>query len=328
MTDTTSTTSTTPAPASPDTTASAAVTETAAPATTSQPETSPVETWDDAFRVAGMTGDPQTSEAPAPSPAPATVEPAATGDSTTAAPAKGPIPFDRHEAILQNARAKAVDEVVSRVEQQFGPAIDLQRRLAADPVGTLTQLIDEAVQHPEMGPAIVSQVARTLSARRKATQAIQPIETDIGQVYTADQVQTLLDQKMAERLAPLEQDRQARVAQDLATQEHARTVQTVQSRLSVWREQPGFTEHEAAITTHQKHLVEQGLDPWTAIGVAYAKVVQEKVVPKLKADTTQSFVRQAAQKAAASSPDPARVAPVLPGRAKSWDDAFAQAGLA
>lgn len=318
MDDTNTSTSSTPT----ETVASTAAPESVS---TSTPETSQPRTWSEAFEQAGVTGDPQQTEAAEPTPAPATAEPDAT--ALTATSAKGPIPLDRHEAILQNTRQKTAQEVVARVEQQFGPAIQLQQRLNSDPLGTLSQLIEEAVQHPEYGASIVSHLARTLGSRRKAAEAIQPIDTEIGKVYTADQMQAVVDQKLAERLGPLEQERQTRVAQEMAAQERARTVETVQNRLGQWREQPGFTEHEAVIQQHQKALVAQGLDPWNALGIAYAKVVQEKVVPQLKADTTKSFVQQAAQKAAASSPDPARVAPILPGRPKSWAEAFRQQGL-
>lgn len=290
----------------------------------SQPET-PVATWTDAFRMAGVTGDPQPTEAAEPTQAPATAEPVA--PEPTAPSAKGPIPLDRHEAILQNTRQKTAEEVVSRVQQQYGPAIQLQQRLTSDPIGTLTQLIDEAVQHPEIGQHVVSQLARTLASRRKSQPDLTPIDTEVGKVYTAEQVEALVAQQVAQRVQPLEQERQTRVAEQMAAQERARTEQTVKSRLSAWREQPGFKEHESEIVVHQKALVEQGLDPWNAVGIAYAKVYQEKVVPQLKADTTKTFVQQAAQKAAASSHDPGRVAPVLPGRPKSWDEAFRQVGL-
>jgi len=330
MTD--STTSSTPAMSTGSTDTSVSTPVTSAPetsATSNTSDTRPFSSFGEALRAQGVTDTPDPDVPADPTPAPATAEPADTSvvDPAASTAQKGPIPFDRHEAILKNAREKAAQDVVQRMQGEYGPAIQLQQRLSSDPIGTLTQLIDEAVQHPEIGQHIVSQLARTLGARRKQQPDLTPIDTEVGQVYTAEQVQALVAQQVAERVAPLEQDRQTRVAEQVAARERQQTVQTVTTRLSEWRKQPGFAEHEADIQTHQKAYVESGMDPWSALGLAYAKVVQEKVVPKVQADTTNQFRQTAAQKVAASSSDPNRVAPILSARPKSFREALQQAGL-
>lgn len=307
--------------------------------------TGPASTWDEAFaraREAAGTSDPgdesdvpsdpsalttPTPEADAPTPAP---------DESPAPAGKGPIPFDRHEAILKNARTKAQHEVVQRVEQVFGPAIQLQQSLRQDPVGTLTQLIDEAMADPSLGPQIVSHAARALSQRRgRTTDSEEPqadLETADGTlVYSAGQlakreqwVRTQLLNEIKAHTAPLEQEIQARKEAHVLGQQRAKIHETVTSRLSQWRERPGFKDHETAIAEAQQTYVDQGLDPWSAMGLAYTDVV----VPHLRADTQTTLVKAAVAKAKASTTSPATTAPApVRGIAKTWDEAFAMAGL-
>lgn len=283
-------------------------------------------TFQEALQAAGATDtpDPGVASAAQTTPAPATTEPATDATDTPVVeegtPAKGPIPFDRHEAILRNARTKTVQEVVSQVESKYGGAIQLQQRMAADPAGTLAQLIDEAVAHPELGQQVISQLARTLGARRKPEADLQPIDTEIGQLFTADQVKMLVEQSIAQRLGPLEQEREAARKQAEARREYDTTVQTVKSRLSQWEGQPGFSEHKAEIAAKQKEYVTQGADTWTALGLAYAAVVPSK----LQAKQTNQFVQDAVRKANASTSNPATVAPTMKPRPKDFREAFAQ----
>ena len=281
----------------------------------------------EAFEMVGATDTPNpgdVSTAP-PAPAPATVEPVANPDPTTAddaqaTSAKGPIPIDRHEAILQNTRQKTAQEVVSRVQQQYGGAIQFQQRLTADPIGTLTQLVDEAVSDPEMGQAFVSHLARALGARRKAGADLTPIDTEVGPVYTADQVKQLIDQNLSQRLGPIEQERQKQAQAAAVERQRAETRQTVVSRLSEWQKQPGFKDHEPQIAAKQAELVSRGMDTWSALGLAYSTVV----VPTLKAQQATQFVQDAVKKAQASTNNPAVTAPIVTARPRSFGEAFAQ----
>jgi hypothetical protein len=126
------------------------------------------------------------------------------------------------------------------------------------------------------------------------------------------------------KLAPIEQERQARVQREALDGQRAVIRDTVSSRLSAWRERPGFTEHQAEIAEAQQRFVEQGIDPWNAIGFAYTDIV----VPKLRADTQTTFVKAAVAKAKASTANPATTAPApAHGRPTTWDEAFKQVGL-
>lgn len=280
----------------------------------------------EAFEAVGAsdTPNPEGSTPDPSAPAPATEEPvSAAADPSvdaTGQPAKGPIPFERHEAILANTREKAQREVVSQVQQKYGGGIQLQQAMQADPVGTLTQLIDEAVDHPDLGQHVISALARKLGARRNQGPDLNPIDTEVGPVYTADQVKALVEQTIAQRVAPIEQEREAARRDAAQRQMHEQTVQTVKSRLSQWEAQPGFSEHKAEIAAKQAEFVAQGADTWTALGLAYAAVVPTK----LQAKQTTQFVQDAVRKANASTSNPATVAPTLKPRPRSFAEAFAQ----
>lgn len=319
----------------------------------SQPDTapsSPSSSWDDAFEGAGLTGSPDSADAAVapPTPAPATAAPEADPNAPAAAvvPApsdKGPIPFERHQAILDNARKKTLGEVASRVEQHFGPAIQLQQRLRSDPAGTLTQLFDEAMSNPDLGPTLRSHAARVLAGSRGKPAGSEEPQPDLsgqddqGQTvrfYSAEQ-QAKRDvwarqQILAEvdaRTAPFQKDLQTRAQREQAEQQNAAIRQNVTSRLTTWREQPGFTEHEAEIAEQQAALVAQGLDTWSALGLAYTKVYQAKVLPTVRADSQTALVKEAARKAAGSTAHSGTVAPSTQARPKDWDEAFANVGL-
>lgn len=339
MTDSTTSGTTSDTTASSSSVSSAPV-STSAPST---PDTSRPTTLDEAFAAQGLTGGPDPdSDTPAPpAPVPATVEPVApVAEAVTAPPdQKGPIPFERHDAIVKNVREKTAREVVGQVQQHYGPAIDFQYRLQADPGGTLTQLISEAVADPTLGPVITAHLARTLGARRGqkvVTEEPQP-DLDAGNgvlLYSHEQQQkreAWLRQQMAaemnQRLAPIEQDRQQREAQIAAERQAQQTRQTVTSRLSEFQKRPGFKDHERDIAERQQQYVDSGMDTWSALGLAYADVYTEKVVPQERAKSQSQLVSQAVAKANASTSNPANVAPSTLPRPKSWDEAFSHVGL-
>lgn len=293
---------------------------TSSPSSVSTSESRP-SSFSEAFEMVGATDtpDPGANQPDPTTPAPAIAEPGTdVGDTpvSEATSAKGPIPFDRHEAILQNTRQKTAQDVVSQVQQRFGGAIQFQQQLASDPIGTLTQLVDEAVSDPRIGQQFVSHLARTLSARRNLT----PIETEVGPVYTADQMEALLDQKLAERIGPIEQERRAAEQQRAIEQVRTQTRETVKTRLGQWQKQPGFKEHEPQIAAKQAEYVANGHDTWSALGFAYADVV----IPTLKAQQATQFVQEAVKKAQASTNNPATVAPISQPRPRSFAEAFAQ----
>lgn len=317
------------------------------PVSTSTPSSSTPDTsqqatsWDAAFEAQGLTGnpDPTPAQTAQPAPAPATVEPEIVAGQVAPAPpdTRGPIPFDRHQSVVQNTREKTAREVVGQVQQHYGPGIEFQSRLRADPTGTISQLITEAVSDPSMGQQIRAHLARTLGAmRNKPAEEPQPdLQTADGElVYSAGQHhkrEQWLRQQMAEevnqRFAPIEQERQARAAEAEQQQRQQETRQMVTSRLSAWEQQPGFKDHEADIQVRQLEYVNQGMDTWSALGLAYSTVIHEKFVPKVRAESQSTLRAAAFAKANGSSSNPASVAPSTLPRPKNLDEAFSQVGL-
>ena len=285
-------------------------------------------TFQEALQAAGAadTPTPEASVAAQSTPAPAIAEPVTDGapapETAIGTPAKGPIPFDRHEAVVRNTRDKTVRDVVSQVERQYGGAIQLQQRMTSDPVGTITQLIDEAVAHPELGQHVISQLARTLGgrARQASDSPLEPIDTEAGPMYTADQVKRVVEDAIAQRLQPLEAERAQRERELVAQRQREETRTTVRSRLSQWEAQPGFSEHKSEIAAKQAEFVAQGADTWTALGLAYAAVVPAK----LQATQTTRFVQDAVRKANASTNNPATAAPAVKPRPRDFREAFSQ----
>ncbi len=342
--------STTSSSGSTDSTASVTSTPSSAPAPSSTPDTSGsplAKTWDEAFDRMEASGP---SDPDAPSDAPTTPVPATTelgaepiapvAESSAPIDAKGAIPADRHKAILENTRRKTAEDVVAKVGQQFGPAIQLQQRLQSDPVGTLQQLFDEAMADPQMGPTLLSHAARTLSASRGRKADLEEPQPDLQTadgtlVYSADQLakreawnRAALMREFEAKTAPFQQDLVARSQEKALEAARQQTSQTVKTRLGQWRERPGFKEHEADIAVKQAAYVAEGHDSWNALAWAYTDVYHDKIVPKLHADNHTNLVRTAVAKAKASTDNPASVTPTpKKGLAPTWDEAFERFGL-
>jgi hypothetical protein len=123
--------------------------------------------------------------------------PAAASDS--AAPVAGPIPFDRHKAILEEARTKARQSAEAELRQKYGWADQYQNpQEVADAVKLLRWMGND----PE------GFEAEWTKQRHGATpRPIEPaLKADDGTpAYSASQVQELLTQQLAAVKAELEQ---------------------------------------------------------------------------------------------------------------------------
>ncbi len=289
-----------------------------------------------------MTGEePATSQSvPSPeasTPAPATGEPPAE-DATTQREPVGPVPLDRHKATLENARKKATEDAtekaVQQFQQQYGGALHVVEALRTDLPGTLGQLLQEAITSPEHGPAVKAMVGRMLNGlRQRAAPAPADVEPELfveqnGERYldpaALQQWQSWherqLEARLAQKFAPLAELQQSVQQAQAFAQLQAEAKQTVEQRLKIWHEQPGFTDHQAAIAAKQKELFANGLDEWTALGVAYAQVVP----PLLNAKQTAQWVQDAATKSRGSTPNPVTSAPAQLPKARTVDEALEQ----
>jgi hypothetical protein len=256
----------------------------------------------------------------------------------------GPIPLERHKAALENARTKERESVFQQVQQELEPIkpmLPLAQAIAQDvqngSIDGLNNLLAEYAQHPVLGAQLRSMLGRALSKMRGAQPPQQTDPEPEADLQTADGALVYSAQQLAKREAWLTRQWQKQMEQQLApfkqftekaqkAEEFQQQQQQAQQRASRWLEhwskQPHFTEHKAEIAKAQAEFFQQGHDTQTALGLAYAKVVQEVVLPKLQSQSQQSLVQQAGQKLAASAHNPAASAPSQPRKPKSVDEAF------
>ena len=284
---------------------------------------------------------PAPPDTPATTPAPATTEPPQKVDGTSAEPApesKGPIPFERHKSILENARTEAAKEAETRVMQQYAPQLQVVQRLQADPVGTVTQLINELQQHPEYGQQLRSYAGRMLAGKRgtppaPTTQAEAEPGPDIWSkdehgreiaLYSAEGLakreawlMKRLEQQFGEKFKPALDIAQERQKQQQQQQIVSMAMEGYKPYIAALQKLPGFIDHKQAIVDRQHELMREhvGTDPVALLFQAYADVVPAKLQQaqqQLVAQQQQSLVQQAGQKLAASSHNPAASATASP----------------
>lgn len=282
--------------------------------------------------------EPKTADAIAQPPAtPATPETV----TTPVEPAKqGPIPFERHESILKNARAKTEQEVMQRVQTQYGPSIELGQRFTADPVGTMFGLLEGLAQHSEHGTTVRSQLARMLGARGRqpATTDAAPesepqadLQTPDGTlVYSAPQLakreawaRQQIERAIEQRLQPLQEREQQRVAQERLTQAQASANERMAKVLAPYKQLlPDFDKHRPVLLEKSKGYLAEGHDAQTALGLAVLSVFNDVVLPTRAAASQQTLVEQAVAKSTGSTSTPGS-APSAPGaRPTSFEEAF------
>lgn len=296
------------------------------------------------------TPNPGVSSSAANAPSPATTVQAQQTDtsaSETAAPSQapqGPIPFERHTAALNNARLKTEQEITQRFQQQYGAHVTLGERIQADPIGTVIGMMSELSNHPEHGQAMVSALARALSARRGQQQAraeLDPADAepqadfqtaDGAQFYSAAQLAHLREMdrrrilaEVDQRLQPLQARENQTVAQErlshATTAARARMSQEVAPLL----QQPEFVQHKAAIIERQQAYFrngDAGLSPQMALSLAYTDVLRDVVMPARAAQQKDQLVADAVRKATGST-STLGAAPANPaGRPTDFETAF------
>jgi hypothetical protein len=242
----------------------------------------------------------------------------------------GPLPFDRHKAILEKARADH-ETALKAERERFAWAQDVPPEQAAQ------------VEH---AAALRSYAARTLGTRAAAAaQPVQPTGPDLGQVlevdgiplYTKQQqdardqwlIQRVVDavtQEVGGRIAPVESVAQAlaQAKKDQADQEQRMTsAKTLMARATKWE---GFAEH-------QKELAAELPAYMAANGYADEQVKEalydlyiERVVPKLRTTAQAGLLRDLKTRAGELGSSPAGAknpAPTTHAR-PTWDNVFSQ----
>ncbi len=256
--------------------------------------------------------------------------------------AKGPIPFDRHEKILANTRAKTTEEVTQQFQQQYGPHVELGNRFNADPVGTVVGLFRGLSQHPEHKQAVISELARMLGAQRgQQAQPDQEPQADFQlpdgtPFYSAPQqakreawLRQQMEASIDQRLQPL----QAREQQRLAVEKRDEAWKAANERMSKALEPvkqmlgDDFEKHKPILREKQAEFVAQGFDSGTALGYALSHVLRDVVMPSRAAQSQQQLVADAVRKSTGSTSAPGTAAAAPAGRPKDFHQGFSRIAM-
>lgn len=235
----------------------------------------------------------------------ASPQPSDTGEVVAAPEKAGPIPFDRHKAALDNARAKAAEEAEAKYRwlQQYGDQNALQTRLSVlqraeqDPAGFARDFLHAAGIDP-----------RTLVQQAAPQPAQDPrpdpdILLENGQTtYSHERLQQLLEwerrqltSQFQSELAPIKQERVVKEMQE-------KSLGQARQLLATAAQWPGFAEHKDEI----KALLKS--DPHITLHDAYIKVVPQKLTDQ----AYQKALADLQQKAGAASTPAARVTGTAP----------------
>jgi len=272
--------------------------------------------------------------------APVTSEPASQPTETpAAAPAaetQGPIPYDRHQRILQNTREKTANEVGQRFQQQYGAHVELGNRISADPVGTVVGLIDTLANHPEYGNAVISALARTLGSRRGVAADAEPqadLQTPDGTlVYSAPQLaawhqwqQRKFEAQMDQRLQPLQAREEERVAQERMTQARSEAMDRMSKVIAPYKQLlPDWDRHKPQLLAKSQEFLQEGYDAQTSLGLAVMSVFNSTVVPARAASQQQQLLATAVAKATGSTSQPGTSVAGSTARPKDFAEAFSR----
>lgn len=255
--------------------------------------------------TAGVTG---TTTAAVPTP---TAAPAASATSE-----QGPIPYERHKAVLENARKEAQQQLQQFAwakglsEQEVRAAIrkaQLVDESSRDPIAFHRKLGEWLKSHPMFGPR--------LQADAGEAEPEPDLVAENGQkVYSADQLrkwqawnQQKLTAQMTELVSPLQQRLQAQDAQSSAKE-------WAQQQLDEARTWEGFADLQASIRERMQK------DKRLTLHTAYQRAYQEEYLPRQKQRLRDELVAEMNTKATAGTANPsAPAAQAQPLKDKSWE---------
>ncbi|MCU0521427.1 MAG: hypothetical protein MUF84_12125 [Anaerolineae bacterium] len=253
--------------------------------------------------------------------APTSSQPAETGSLTTDATTPGPIPYQRFEEI--NRRMKDAEERYQSLEQSWGADVlkadpgqirqmmAAYQRMAADPVGHVTQLLAELNENEQYRPQVASQAARILGALRQHQPKEDPepqpdlVAENGAPVMSAPrqrewaawqrrQMQAEFSAQLDKTVAPFKSLVQRQQEQELKAQ----TDQQANAMLSRARGWHGFKDHEAEIAKVFNAHADWSLQD------AYLHVLHEKILPSYPAKAQAQVVADLQSKAAAQTLNP------------------------
>jgi hypothetical protein len=294
-----------------------------------------------------------TDDAPQTPPASATTSPE-TPTATTEAGAtpQGPIPYDRHKAVVDGIRAEA-DARVARyrwAEELEQAGIDAQTArdlvqqknwradVEANPIAFIERLAEAARNDPSKAQQVRSVAARILGQRVAGQPQGQPDASDPepqpdfedrasgSTFYSAPQLAKWnewharqLESRVSAKFEPLLQERQQRIDAEqqhqAIQQQYAATYQGLEGELNELRQQPLFVEHFEKVKAFCKaqNFTVGPKDAWLHI-------LHTDVLPNLSQTERTKTVAELRTQATSSSVNPKGAATSTPGTANSFLD--------
>lgn len=299
------------------------------------------------------TADTTSADAPTASSPEAATEPPVDTPSDAAEPREsaGPIPQERHKAILEAERKLRTDleakwQRVQWADELANQGVTAEQMRVAhrayqfseqDPVRFVEAILSNAAAQPELAQAVRSIAARVLGGRGQQPQQVQPDadaepQPDLYQqnedgsrtvVYSAPrqqereawfrrQWQAELDQ----RLGPIEQERQAQAARQQDQRVYSEVQTWGREQLDVFKDKPFYGDLKAGV---KAFLDEHGYDPGR-LPVAILTVLNTKILPSLGPAERANAIAEMRQQAAASSVSPNAASTSAPKRIDRFDD--------
>lgn len=241
-------------------------------------------------------------------------------------PEQGPIPLERHKAVLDGAY-KERDAFKQQLDQlSWATKVDraaveeysrLGQMYQADRPGFIRQLLAEASQNPELMPLVRSEAARVLGTRSQPS-PVEDLSPDIpvmdangqvvSQTYSADRVNRIVakavQDAITKEVGPIRQDFQTRQAAEKAAAAQKQVDSYVSDSYSHLVDVlPGFKAHEQAIAKVMETIPG---DPIVAAQKAWHQVVGSKL--SNASETQAKQLEDLKTRAAASTVNPATAA--------------------
>lgn len=313
------------------------------------------------FDASGSTSDaPESTAAPTESTADAssasTVADPSSDAATAAAsptetpqqpePPPGPLPYERHKAILDKAYAerdglKAQMESLAWAQQLpagIGPEfVAMAQRAKGDPVAFLMEFAAQVQNDPRHAAALKSHAARMLGTRSAAPSQVEMPEAARSGVPELDAVLDARDRAMAERLASqlgLVVDERVAPLTDLAqhvakARAHQAANEWADAEIAKVSKFAGFEDNRAEISAvFDAEIAKFPREQWDQMAPIVLRDAYAAVVPqKLSTSSGQQLLKTLTAKASASSLGTSPTVAATATRPRSWGDAFKQAGL-
>lgn len=262
-------------------------------------------TSDDIAAVASATAGAESSPAPSTpadsTPAPATAAPAVSGEAPPES--AGPIPFDRHKAILEHAREEAARQAQDAARKQYGWVDGYQR----EQVEQAARLMAWYQQDPK---SLVAYLQQQLPKDPEGPPQPDLRAEDGTPVYSAPQLQKLLEfqrAQLAQEYGPVKQQVQAAQMRESAFLQAQRTLAAAREK---W---PLFTDLEEDIKGAMRE--DASLDLRDAYIQVYAEKGRQTEREKWKAE----YEGTVTTKTAATTSRPGRAASVQPRKYTEMD---------